>query len=399
MKKFSSKLLSCVLTLVITFSAFSINAYAAQVIVADTPIRYAKIPSASYSGSEIGNCSGISINEGAKKLFVAKSSDNERYAMLYYFPNINNHSNYSDFYVYYIKNAGHANAMAIDTNYIYITAWIRKPENYYGTNQDISNKNRIIRIPLSYIYAHANKHYGDTDIPVIEKVAFGNNNGYNKILAYQKNSDNTYSVYDHAITSISRYKTNGKFLIDYESGNTSEQRGFTQAEIMTIDGTPRFVVSTSNSSVFFIKNNWNSADPVYQDMEFREDNGFFLPVWYGRNTSQNTNMNKKKTVIAWADIEHPNSSNSESVLINGVSYTRFIPDKINVNVSSVKKPNTNILMYESFEIESIAFDATAQMYAAVNVINTEAYSNSVSNSLCGDGVYKINHSNGQDFVL
>ncbi len=392
MKKISSRILCCILTIILTFSIFSINAYAAQVIVADTPTRYAQIPT--YDGK--GSCSGIAIRENAEELFVAKASSEEDDAILYYFPNIQNKNNY---YIYIISNAGHANAMTIDTNYIYITAWKKDKTDL---NQYNDQKNDVIRLSLSYIYNHmtATINTNINNVPNMNS----SNTGCTRFSAVKLDSSNNVVNYNAVINSISRYQNDGEFIINYtalnETVNSVEYRGFTKASIENIGGTQKFVVSTSNNDAFTLKKNWNSEDPTYQDLEYSEDNGFFLPIWYGKDSTANTNKNTNKNVLAWADIDHPTSSNSQNVTISGVSYKCFIPDKINVNVSSVKKSGTNIYIYKKFEMESLAFDATGQMYAAVNVGYTSDYLNTNPNYFYReDGVYKINHNNGQNFIL
>ena len=69
MKKTVTKTLSFFIALLCAFSAFGITAFAATIDAA-APERYAKIPSTTYEGESITNCSGISIGKVANKLFV-----------------------------------------------------------------------------------------------------------------------------------------------------------------------------------------------------------------------------------------------------------------------------------------------------------------------------------------
>lgn len=388
MKKTTTKILAFFIALLCALSVYGITAFAAT-IDAKAPERYAKIPSTTYSGESITNCGGISIGKVANKMFVVKAGENENNAMLFYFPNMDNPSNK---YIYIIEDCGHANAMAIDSDYIYITAWI-------DSNSSNDHGNELIRIPKNYIYNHATARFGDaaSTIPVIQEKPYGNTNGYNRLSVVIKKHDGTYPDYTGDIRAIAFYSTN-TFIVNYSKLNTeTTNRVFTKARIQTVDGVKKLVLGRSTDDVFIIKKNWTSADPVYQDIGYNAPNGFFLPVWYGRNTTANTNRNPKKTVIAWADIDHPTSANSDTETINGNVYTRIIPDKIVVNVSGLQYEGVNI--YNKFEPESIAFDDDKKMYASVNVEHTTAYLNLVSDNLKGDGVYIIKRNNNTNFLL
>ncbi len=395
MKTKTKKIINIMLSIIVVSTIiFGNNMFAYAVVSVDTinsaaPTRFAGIPNIDLGQNTVTNCSGISIGQKANKLFVVKSCANETWGVLYYFPDMNNHSKY---FIYRIRNVGHANAMAIDSNYIYITAWA-------SNNSNNDNGNEIIRIPKEYIYNNAKSKYGDkiSNIPIIDEKPYGNSKGYNRLDAVIKKLDGTYSDYTGDIRSIAYYSSN-TFIINYSTlNNETSNRVFTKARIQTIEGTKKFVVGRSTDDVFIIKKNWSTTEPVYQDIGYNSANGFFLPIWYGKQTSNNNYQNPNKTVIAWADIDHPNANNSDTETINNKKYTRIYPDKIVVNVDNLKYKNAKI--YEKFEIESIAFDKNNQMFASVNVENTTAYNNLGVSTYKGDGIYKIKNNNGNNFLL
>ena len=402
MKKSIQKTVAVLLSLL--FIASSLSVVAAAAVISTTEIeRIADIPDKGFRyGSTHEKCtnnSGIAIGKGANSMFVIKSSSLNHEAALFYFPEIPDGNDSSDPIIIRIANAGHANAMAIDNNNLYITGWVRSTATTTGTIY--GNNNTIIKIPRTLIAQVANSN---TTNKIISE-ATSTTAGYTRL--YPKYLDgNTYKNYDGKIQSISKAQSNGTFIIEGSIDNYSNPNDdfiFTTARLQTVGGVERFVVSKSPSDMFIVKNNLSNHDPVDQDIGYSINSGFFAAKWYGNDTSSSGYQNKN--VIAWADIF---GAPDDVKVINNASYNYFVPDKININVNGLTDGGVKI--YDQFEIESVAFNANDEMFVTANVVFTEAYKDIFGQSTYNstfmieedniqDAVFKITHDNGSNFTL
>ncbi|MBQ4156218.1 MAG: hypothetical protein IJD90_05385 [Clostridia bacterium] len=230
-KKIFTTMLSAILILSV-FSVTNISVLASTTLYNNISTeRIANILDLETSDSIIcQTMGGIGVGPQLKRLFVVKSKESQNRALLYYFPNLYNQNDYQ---VITLKNiAGHANSMAIDYNYIYITRW----------RDDGTITKQITRISRDKI----RDAYLDLKNGVVNSVVFDADD----CTIFQpkvKNSDGSYSNFAYAIRTITKYKQDGQFLITYANNQVFKagQVAYTVANVT--DG--KFIVSEKKKDI------------------------------------------------------------------------------------------------------------------------------------------------------
>lgn len=367
MKKLKKSFIKPIITIIAIFSvAINFNVFAsAETVYTNTKdTRIATIP----TKNDRGNIGGISIGKKKNSMFVVKSG-NDNNANLYYYPNINNASNYA---IFSLLGAGHANSMAIDNNNVYVSAW----------NNNSSDYAYVIRISRSTI---ANMPFNQNASTI----------SYTKLPTIYKTYNNSTGSYSYSvannISAITKYENTDKFIVHStlpDDTGTNDYFIFSFASIENYNGKESFVIERSENSTFLVKNTLKN-NSTSQDIYYSATNGgLFIPRWDGAKACKN--------VIAWA---HLNSSYS-MININGFNLKCYVPDKISVDRTNQKGYGVN--MYAKFEIESLAFTENNDMLFTCNIENTNsylsAYKKDKNKKPPADGVFKLTKSDGGKFI-
>lgn len=285
------------------------------------------------------NLGGICAGTANNRLFCVKSNSGEEVGTLYYYNDIYNKKfNSGDKTpkrITFIDGLlGHANAMAVDDKYVYVTMFQKE-----GTE-----KNSIIRISREAI-----THLKDGDVVSKSRrtVKDSNNNEYVIYTTYEPKKTNG-DPYTKSITAITTYKykvwkenkkehREDKFIINYPNGK--EKLGYTIATL-TDDG--RFLVSTSKDDLFYVRNTvYISASDderkniTMQDIFYDPQYGLFIAMWIYKGT---------QNYVLRADIRDLKTKNKTENL-------ELKP----TNEISIKKTKDQNGTLDQFEIESMAF--------------------------------------------
>lgn len=291
-----------------------------------------------------------------KRLFVVKVSSDDQKAMLYMYKDYTTMDNSSDDeYGRFTLSGfvGHANGMAIDDNYIYITGW---------NSKNGSNGNKIVRIKRSMLWS---KYKSTT---AIDKGTLTADSSGCTILPVVYSDG---SSFDKNIASITYYK-NGQFLVAYqlnrnnskdsqffEGVNLDENKdyfSYTTAQISN----GKFVVNNSKSDVFRVS--FDVKNTTGQDIGYDPDCGFFIVRWLGG----------AKNSIIW-------------VKLNSLSGENRIYEKDNSKYRIIKV-NKSSGIFNSYELESVSIGSDNCMYASVNTVVTDSEKYSKYSK---DGIFKI----------
>lgn len=323
-----------------------------------------------YSNGNKFNCtniSGIGIGKSKNRLFVVKSHDagNISDAAFYYYPNMDNPSNKR---VFRLKYAGHANAMAVDNSYVYITASTSTNDpNYPHANND----NCIIRIARSLITSLSD---GDTinysDYTSFEPIA---------------EESGVYSSYTENISMITKYNNNGKFIINFEPLATASTFAFTTAEIKTVGGQEKFVVSKNCNDIFLVNKNLLGTHNNHVDICYAPSCGLFVPIWGGSLSSPNRNKN----IVLWVNNVNGTCTNVSTDFGTCRCYS---PRQIHFTVSSLNGNNVT-----KFEMESIAFTLDNEFIFSANITCTNQ-TKAINDK---DGIFALhyNDTSNPNFLL
>ena len=305
-------------------------------------------------------------------------------AMLYMYEDYSTMSNKeSDKYgTILLRNlVGHANGMAIDDEYLYVTCW----DN--DKNDGNYNERKIVRISIDALW----NIYNDDDVKdSIFKGELTANSGGVTILPVLKSNG---SVFTEKIVGISYFR-NGKFFINLEATTDGDTYylNFTKAEISD-NGTPSndqddyLIVSDSATDKFQVV--FNDAPNTFgQDIGYDPDCGLFIVRSYKEKiTYVDENGEEKEkyvptteNVIIWIRLDSLTGANR--VYRNDNSSYRII----NVNKSS------NIFDY--YELESVSIGSDNNMYACVNVL----LSDSSYKDYKRDPIIKITRPDGSKFL-
>lgn len=350
------------------------------------PIRLVTINNENLpSGSTCTNLSGMAYSDSYNRLYTAKvyDQDGESDGYFYYYPNANNMSNYKKFLINFV---GHANGMTVDSSYVYITASSQADDPNAPTDD---YHNHIIRISRSYIHNLAN---GSTIT----------SSNYTRFEPQYWSGGNLVE-YEKQIGNITRYNTDGTFIVNLPWGSLSDEDGFafTTAQIETVNGQEKFVINRTNNDIFVVRNNMATGQVTKPDIEYSPDCGLFIPRWYGYTwkdangvTHYGDNYNPCKSVILWANII--NGSYTLETIGSRQGIRVYTPDKINVNVSNYMVGNTP--KYTFFELESVAIIhytensvSKADLLFSANVQGATGYG--------GDGIFRLKRADGGHFKI
>lgn len=291
------------------------------------------------------NLGGICAGTANNRLFCVKSNSGEEVGTLYYYNDIYNKKfNSGDKTpkrITFIDGLlGHANAMAVDDKYVYVTMFQKE-----GTE-----KNSIIRISREAI-----THLKDGDVVSKSRttVKDSNNNEYVIYTTYEPKKTNG-DPYTKSITAITTYKykvwtvkvgeleeehREDKFIINYPNGK--EKLGYTIATL-TDDG--RFLVSTSKDDLFYVNNtvytDVNKDTITMQDIFYDPQYGLFIAMWINDGT---------QNYVLRADIRGLKTKNkTENLELDPT-------DEISINKTKENLDEKTTRKITRFEIESIAF--------------------------------------------
>jgi len=371
-----AKALVWVMLFALLLTGQTIQSFATNYSVAE-PTRLATINNATLpSGYTCTNLSGMAYSDSYQRLYTVKVYDNngESSGFLYYYPNASNMSNYKRFVIQFV---GHANGMTVDGSYVYITA---------ATNNSpvIGNNNGIIRISRYYIHNLAD---GST-------ITSSNYDRFEP----KYWSGNTLVDYGGTIGNITRYNTDGTFIINFGWSAVPNDYAFTTAAIETVNGSPEFVVSRASADIFVVLNNMQTGIVTKPDIEYAPDCGLFIPRWYGaldENGNQGPYYNPCKTVILWAN--NVNGSYSLQDIGTRHNIRVYTPDKINVNASTYMVGSTP--KYSFFELESVAvIHYTENSVSKADLLFTANVQSSFT-AYDGDGIFRLKRADGGHFKI
>lgn len=334
MRKYSQKslcILVSIISIIVLLLTMNYSVLADVTNYTVTTERLADLNTSPYLDNTKISCTavgGVGIGPNLKRLFALQSNEDKNVAALYYFPNLDKGT---DFKVITLKGiAGHANAMAVDDNYIYITRW----------RTDGTITKQITRISRNDI---RNAYLTMKNDSSVKEVVFDKDDCtifQPKVL----NSDGTYSNFQYSIRSITKYTKNGEFLITYSNSSVfkSGQVAYTVAKIVN----DKFVVSESKNDIFIIKDSLFTSSTTGQAICYEPGHGLFIPRWH---------KNHQNTVV-WVDIDNSYTTDS-----NGYRYYSPI-GHIKINKSA------NI--FTKYEVEAIDFDGDGYMVFSVNTACT-----------------------------
>ncbi len=351
MKKGFLKAIVISVAIVSTVAGTFNSSAATSLTIATQTERIADVENVNYNGEKCENLGGLSVtsNDSKNRMYVVKSSNAENETVLYFYKNYNDTSDYGTIELSGAI-AGHANAMAIDDNYIYIAAW------HYNSGYD-SAKNDIVRISRNTIWSLYNGTSGTAKGKLTSS-----SSGVTTFSAV-KYENGTYVDYDVAITAITNYKENGQFIINYLGGQSSDETGvlkFTTASISS----GRFVVSTSASDVFTVQTGLTNT--TSQDIGYDSSCGLFIPRWLPAESDGS----RVKNSIVW-------------VKLNSLSGSNRVYNKDNSQFRIITV-NKSASIFVNYEIESISISAENEMYAGINTVTV-----SDSSKYNVDGIIKI----------
>ena len=327
----TKKFISVIMTVLIAISIMcdtNITADAAtttQTVKASHLKTIFEVKDYKYDGYNSTNIGGISVGTANNRLFVIKSNSKEEISTLYYYNNIYNEAfktgDKEPKRIVFIDGLlGHANAMAVDDDYLYVTMWQNKSGGEKSSIIQISRK-AISLLTSGSTVSKNKKTVTDSD---------GNKIAIYKIFEPQYTSG---SAYTRSITAITRYsynKTEGitKFIINYSYSSDRTTLKYTIATLQ--DG--KFTVSTSKDDMFIVEN--PNADVTMQDIFYDPSYGMLIPTWAGDVTNY----------VLCVNIKALKTQGKTSVLT-------FEPYK----VLKVKKSTYSGDDLKKYEMESIAF--------------------------------------------
>ncbi len=364
-----------------TIQSFATN-YATDEPTRLTTIENEDLP----SGSTCTNLSGMAYSDSYHRLYTAKvyDKDGESDGYFYYYPSVNDMDTYK---MFLIKFVGHANGMTVDNSYVYITA---ASETSDSLSPHKKTKNHIIRISRSYIH---NLTDGST-------INLGSTNSNYKVFEPKYWSGNTLTKYTKKIGNITKYNSDGTFIVNLPWGDLHDGFAFTTAQIETVNGQEQFIINRTDNDIFVVHNNMATDKVTNPDIEYSPDCGLFIPRWYGYTWEDEDgniqydpdHYNPCKSVILWANII--NGSYTLETIGSRQGIRVYTPDKINVNVSGYMDGNTP--KYSFFELEAVAiYHYTKNNTEKADLI----FSANVQGNNQKDGIFRLKRTDGGNFKI
>lgn len=356
------KKIFAVILITLILSCSLIPALAVNADINAKTTRIASLPSVATGGC--GNTQSLSVaSTGSyKRLFVVRINSDENKAVLYMYKNyVNMETDATDEYgTFELDNlAGHANGMAIDDDYIYITCW---------SDENNTNQYKVVRILRSGLWkmykAKTETHKGELDA----------DSEYVTIMPVV-NSDG--SIYTEKIVGITHYKDkvdendNNKkikqFIIKTPKTTVNDEvcMNFTIARVSDNstddDKDDFFVVSDSASEKFRVAFD-DLANTFGQDIGYDPNCGLFIVRPY-------------KVKITYVDE-------------NGVEKNKFVPTTENaiiwIRLDSLPEGDNRVYrkgndgyriirvnkstdIFKTYELQSVGIGSNNHMYASVIV--------------------------------
>lgn len=345
MSKLLKKSISVILVVfIITCQLFT--TMAASVDIAATTTRIGSISNSDGMLGMQGMC--VTATGSNNRLFVARINNDNTLAKLYMYKDYTAMSNSKDdsYGVFTLDGfAGHANGMAVDDNYIYITCW-------YGN----TNTNKIARISRSKLWS---MYKATTEID--KGTITPDMDGCTVLTAYYNSNDQAYSGIIYAIT----YYKDGKFIINYDVRGSEEFYSsstkviyYTTAEVKN----GKFIVNDSPSEIFCVDAGTTKQDG--QDIGYGAKSGFFIALTIGET----------KNKIVWVKLNSLSGNNRAYTATNS-KYRH-----INLNMSE------NV--FSKYELESISVGKDYNLYGNVNTILADNADEKYG-AFASDGIIKI----------
>ena len=299
MKK-TQRLLTTIISLLLVFSLFISTG---AVVYADNTVYNApkltnndvffknSIPTNANGASSVG---GITVGTANNRLFALKAKEGDvRKATLYYYSNIYSSSTPKQikFHNYLL---GHANSVAPDNDYLYVTGW----------QQEGPYKNRIMRISRAAISACPNNYTvnynSSTDwtpdgVNIVRNID-GTNYNILKEIRPKKADGSNYTYEIRCMTRFHYDTTNNivKFFIDYNPTDTSNlpfnlNQGIAytvatlQNGVLTVSEAPKDIFFIKTSGIQYTVGNSNTINNLSyttkQDIFYEPNYGLYIPVW------------------------------------------------------------------------------------------------------------------------
>lgn len=295
--------------------------------------KVVEIPNYKFGDYSATNLGGMSAGTANNRLFVVKSvtkgeneAEMESNGVLYYYSDIYNPSN-----VKRIKFTngllGHANSMAVDDNYIYVTMWQKK---------DGGEKTRILQINRKAISAMPEND--------IIRSATERREGIKVCTRfYPKNPDGT--KYETPISSITKYSydsVNKKTTFIIGAGNYDDRRILIYKKAVLDHNTN---VITVLDTTYYIKNTAldTGKGVTQQDIFYDKEYGLFIPEWHGSTGNRLDNSIMQVDLKRQTTPYTIQTGNNAGTVINVITPTYL--HTLNSNDSSLT----------TFEVESMAF--------------------------------------------
>lgn len=328
MKKIITSIFTLFLAVLVTVNLdFTASAVSTTTVSSNHIQTVFRVKNYKHNGVWSTNIGGISAGAANNRLFVVKSNGDEEMGTLYYYNNVYDERfstgnkepkriKFKDFLL------GHANAMAVDDKYIYVTKW----------TDGETEKNDIIRISRTAISL---LNDGDTVSLTNNSVTKSSGETIPIYTIYEpKNTDGT--AYTRAISAITRCsydKTNEitKFIIRYKNENNDAKVTYTIATLQN----DVFTVSTDPNDMFAVYTDVTNV--TQQDIFYDSKYGLIIPMWVGGTNGKNKNY------ILFVDIS--DLKNNSTTAEEFSPYKKLYFEKTSDDSGTLTK----------FEIESVAF--------------------------------------------
>lgn len=229
-----------------------------------------------YGSENCTNLGGISVGAANNRLFAVKSNEKEQTSTFYYYSNIYDTKKAPKRIVFKGSLLGHANAMAVDDDHVYVTRF----------KSNGTAKADVLQISRKAIGLLKDKAVVSNDTQKIngERIC-------RKIAAKQYNSTTKkYEAYEDRITAISKYSYNKEtkeavFLIN---ANYDKDRTILRFKKAVLNGT-NLVVQDKVYTVYNTVRQTSGSQPrkcVLQDIFYDKSYGLLIPIWHKAEVQQ-----------------------------------------------------------------------------------------------------------------
>lgn len=366
-----------------------------------------------YGSENCTNLGGISVGAANNRLFAVKSNEKEQTSTFYYYSNIYDTKKAPKRIVFKGSLLGHANAMAVDDDHVYVTRFNSKTG---GGNTE------ILQISRKAIGLLKDKAVVSSDTQKI------NGERICRIIAAKKYNSTTkkYEAYEERITAISKYSYNKEtkeavFLINAKYDGDRSILRFKKA---VLNGT-NLVVQDKVYTVYNTVRQTSVSQPrkcVLQDIFYDKSYGLLIPIWHpnekqqieGRsdqgvlNSILQINLNRPET--KFAKVRVPDGKGGYKAGVYRVkTYDSLTSDDVVMGTFNAIKPTAVITVNASsdkffkFELESVAFvtktaDKKSSAFRVIMSCNKQEWNSTTKKTgkMC-DAIVEL--SNAKDVML